>query len=92
MEQVLARGHRTRRPHPHRELGPWAPRGQRPGMVSQELERDFARRGKRLLDPEQAAECLLDEIGQGAMPSGPSCGARGLDDDGSRAATESVDV
>ncbi|WP_456821089.1 SDR family NAD(P)-dependent oxidoreductase [Cellulomonas sp. URHB0016] len=50
--------------------GPWAPRGHRPGMVSQELERDFARRGKRLLDPEQATACLLDEIAQAG--DGPS--------------------
>jgi NAD(P)-dependent dehydrogenase (short-subunit alcohol dehydrogenase family) len=42
--------------------GPWAPRGHRPGMVSPELEREFLRRGKQLLDPLQAAACLLDEL------------------------------
>ena len=63
MEQVLAawgtaRGVRALTVN----WGPWAPRGERPGMVSPELERDFLRRGKQLLDPDQAADCLLGEI------------------------------
>ncbi len=38
--------------------GPWAGGG----MVSPELEREYARRGIGLIDPEDGVQCLLDEL------------------------------
>ncbi|GAB3281453.1 type I polyketide synthase [Kineosporia babensis] len=46
--------------------GPWAPVGIHAGMVSPELERDFARRNLALIDPEQGPMCLLKELAWGA--------------------------
>lgn len=45
--------------------GAWAPRGRRPGMVSPELERDFLRRGMKLLDGDASARALINELQYG---------------------------
>ncbi|MDT3442965.1 MULTISPECIES: type I polyketide synthase [unclassified Pseudofrankia] len=45
--------------------GPWAPDASHPGMVSADLERDFARRGVDLIDPEEGHRCLLRELAWG---------------------------
>ncbi|MFI0902775.1 SDR family NAD(P)-dependent oxidoreductase [Streptomyces sioyaensis] len=45
------------------DWGPWAATGG--GMVSEELERAYARRGVALLDPDAAAAALLDELARG---------------------------
>ncbi|OHV31364.1 polyketide synthase [Pseudofrankia sp. EUN1h] len=45
--------------------GPWAPDESHPGMVSADLERDFARRGVDLIDPEEGHRCLLRELAWG---------------------------
>ncbi|WP_307875325.1 SDR family oxidoreductase [Frankia nepalensis] len=45
--------------------GPWAPDPHHPGMVSADLERDFARRGVDLIDPEEGHRCLLRELAWG---------------------------
>jgi NAD(P)-dependent dehydrogenase (short-subunit alcohol dehydrogenase family) len=47
------------------DWGPWAGGG----MVSPELEREYARRGITLIDPDEGAACLLAEI---ADPEGPA--------------------
>jgi NAD(P)-dependent dehydrogenase (short-subunit alcohol dehydrogenase family) len=43
------------------DWGPWAGRG----MVSAELEREYARRGITLIDPEAGVSCLLRELSHG---------------------------
>ena len=45
--------------------GPWAPSGSNPGMVSDELGRDFVRRGIKLIDPEAGTHALLKELAWG---------------------------
>ncbi|AJT42062.1 type I polyketide synthase [Psychromicrobium lacuslunae] len=45
--------------------GPWAPSGTNPGMVSQELARDYQRRGIKLIDPEAGTHALLKELAWG---------------------------
>ncbi|GLW19446.1 hypothetical protein Stsp01_61890 [Streptomyces sp. NBRC 13847] len=45
------------------DWGPWAATGG--GMVTEELERAYARRGIALLDPDAAAAALLDELARG---------------------------
>ncbi|MFJ9349150.1 SDR family oxidoreductase [Streptomyces sp. NPDC101237] len=45
--------------------GPWAPTGGHTGMVSPELGREYARRGVRLIDPEEGAAALLRELAYG---------------------------
>jgi hypothetical protein len=47
------------------DWGPWAGGG----MVSAELEREYARRGVPLIDPADGVACLLAEI---ADPAGPA--------------------
>ncbi|MFE0175807.1 SDR family NAD(P)-dependent oxidoreductase, partial [Streptomyces sp. NPDC059002] len=45
--------------------GPWAPTGAHGGMVSQELGREYARRGISLIDPEEGVLALLRELAWG---------------------------
>ncbi|MGW7383568.1 SDR family NAD(P)-dependent oxidoreductase [Streptomyces sp. NPDC054794] len=45
--------------------GPWAPTGGHTGMVSPELGREYARRGIRLIDPEEGTAALLRELAWG---------------------------
>ncbi|MET7452187.1 SDR family oxidoreductase [Streptomyces sp. NPDC005574] len=45
--------------------GPWAPTGTHTGMVSPELGREYARRGIRLIDPEEGTAALLRELAWG---------------------------
>ncbi|UQA91922.1 type I polyketide synthase [Streptomyces halobius] len=45
--------------------GPWAPTGEHDGMVTPELAREYARRGVRLIDPEEGTLCLLRELAYG---------------------------
>ncbi|SEP53112.1 type I polyketide synthase [Amycolatopsis saalfeldensis] len=45
--------------------GPWAPTGTNDGMVTPELMRDYARRGIKLIDPEEGALGLLRELAWG---------------------------
>ncbi|MFF4015707.1 SDR family NAD(P)-dependent oxidoreductase [Streptomyces sp. NPDC001843] len=54
-------GHRTLTVH----WGPWAPTGAHTGMVSPELGREYARRGMRLIDPEEGTAALLRELAWG---------------------------
>ncbi|WP_372411376.1 SDR family NAD(P)-dependent oxidoreductase [Streptomyces luteireticuli] len=49
--------------------GPWAPAGEHTGMVTPELAREYARRGVKLIDPEEGALCLLRELAWGGEPS-----------------------
>ncbi|MFF7471943.1 SDR family NAD(P)-dependent oxidoreductase [Streptomyces sp. NPDC008092] len=46
--------------------GPWAPVGGHTGMVSPELGREYARRGIRLIDPDEGTAALLRELAWGA--------------------------
>ncbi|MFG2954107.1 SDR family NAD(P)-dependent oxidoreductase [Streptomyces sp. NPDC048291] len=46
--------------------GPWAPVGGHTGMVSPELGREYARRGVRLIDPDEGTAALLRELAWGA--------------------------
>ncbi|MFE9452971.1 SDR family NAD(P)-dependent oxidoreductase [Streptomyces sp. NPDC006739] len=55
-------GHRALTVH----WGPWAPTGGHTGMVSEELGREYARRGVRLIDPEEGTAALLRELAWGA--------------------------
>ncbi|MFJ3307788.1 SDR family oxidoreductase [Streptomyces sp. NPDC086549] len=45
--------------------GPWAPTGGHTGMVSAELGREYARRGIRLIDPDEGTAALLRELAWG---------------------------
>ena len=45
--------------------GPWAPDGAHGGMVSEELARDYERRGVRLIDPGAGTLALLRELAWG---------------------------
>ncbi|KPI07566.1 6-deoxyerythronolide-B synthase [Actinobacteria bacterium OK074] len=45
--------------------GPWAPTGGHTGMVSPELGREYARRGIKLIDPEEGTAALLRELAWG---------------------------
>ncbi|MHB9864003.1 SDR family NAD(P)-dependent oxidoreductase [Streptomyces sp. YIM S03343] len=54
-------GHRAVTVH----WGPWAPTGGHTGMVSPELGREYARRGIRLIDPEEGTAALLRELAWG---------------------------
>jgi len=45
--------------------GPWAPHGIHGGMVSEDLARDYARRGIRLIDAEAGTGALLRELAWG---------------------------
>ncbi|MGH3981996.1 MAG: SDR family NAD(P)-dependent oxidoreductase [Pseudonocardiaceae bacterium] len=45
--------------------GPWAPTGTHAGMVTPELAAQYARRGVRLIDPEEGTRCLLHELAWG---------------------------
>ena len=47
------------------DWGPWAGGG----MITPELEREYARRGVTLIDPEEGAACLLAEITAGSGPA-----------------------
>jgi NAD(P)-dependent dehydrogenase (short-subunit alcohol dehydrogenase family) len=54
-------GHRALTVH----WGPWAPTGAHAGMVTPELGRDYARRGIRLIDPDEGVLALLRELAWG---------------------------
>ncbi|MGQ4399209.1 SDR family oxidoreductase [Streptomyces hayashii] len=45
--------------------GPWAPSAEHTGMVGAELAREYARRGIRLIDPEEGTAALLRELAWG---------------------------
>ncbi|MFI9760075.1 SDR family NAD(P)-dependent oxidoreductase [Streptomyces sp. NPDC051963] len=45
--------------------GPWAPTGGHTGMVGPELGREYARRGIKLIDPEEGTAALLRELAWG---------------------------
>ncbi|GAB7106059.1 hypothetical protein JCM4814A_43730 [Streptomyces phaeofaciens JCM 4814] len=45
--------------------GPWAPAAGHAGMVGEELAREYARRGIRLIDPEEGTAALLRELAWG---------------------------
>ncbi len=47
------------------DWGPWAPPGNGTGMVSTELERNYARRGIELINPDDGVTCLLTELAGG---------------------------
>jgi NAD(P)-dependent dehydrogenase (short-subunit alcohol dehydrogenase family)/acyl carrier protein len=50
------------------DWGPWATSTDGIGMVSGELEREYARRGIGLIEPEDGVACLLDELAGGTEP------------------------
>ncbi|MFD9097584.1 SDR family NAD(P)-dependent oxidoreductase [Streptomyces collinus] len=54
-------GHRALTVH----WGPWAPAGRHGGMVGEELGREYARRGVRLIDPDEGTAALLRELAWG---------------------------
>ncbi|TQJ57079.1 type I polyketide synthase [Streptomyces sp. SLBN-115] len=54
-------GHRAVTVH----WGPWAPAAGHAGMVGVELAREYARRGIRLIDPEEGTAALLRELAWG---------------------------
>ncbi len=54
-------GHRTLTVH----WGPWAPSGGHNGMVGEELGREYARRGVKLIDPDEGTAALLRELAWG---------------------------
>ncbi|MFE8014578.1 SDR family oxidoreductase [Streptomyces antibioticus] len=54
-------GHRALTVH----WGPWAPAAGHAGMVGAELAREYARRGVRLIDPEEGTAALLRELAWG---------------------------
>ncbi|WP_239153282.1 type I polyketide synthase [Virgisporangium aliadipatigenens] len=45
--------------------GPWAPGPGHGGMVTAELSKEYARRGIKMIDPEEGALCLLNELAWG---------------------------
>jgi NAD(P)-dependent dehydrogenase (short-subunit alcohol dehydrogenase family) len=51
------------------DWGPWAGGGLGGGMVSAELQREYARRGVSLIDPEAGVACLLAELADGSGPA-----------------------
>jgi NAD(P)-dependent dehydrogenase (short-subunit alcohol dehydrogenase family) len=59
-------GHRALTVH----WGPWAPTGGHTGMVSPELGREYARRGIKLIDPEEGTAALLRELAWGDEAAG----------------------
>ncbi|MDX6356945.1 MAG: hypothetical protein QOF98_3848, partial [Streptomyces sp.] len=59
-------GHRALTVH----WGPWAPTGGHTGMVSPELGREYARRGVKLIDPEEGTAALLRELAWGEESAG----------------------
>ncbi|MFI6273738.1 SDR family oxidoreductase [Streptomyces sp. NPDC050988] len=59
-------GHRALTVH----WGPWAPTGGHTGMVTPELGREYARRGIRLIDPEEGTAALLRELAWGDEAAG----------------------
>ncbi|MEV6564637.1 SDR family NAD(P)-dependent oxidoreductase [Streptomyces kronopolitis] len=64
------------------DWGPWAATGG--GMVTEELERAYARRGIALLDPDAAAAALLDELARGTAAQvvlAAEAGGRAADDE-----------
>ncbi|WP_435613079.1 SDR family oxidoreductase [Streptomyces sp. bgisy159] len=54
-------GHRALTVH----WGPWAPAAGHAGMVGPELAREYARRGVRLIDPQEGTAALLRELAWG---------------------------
>jgi len=50
------------------DWGPWAATGDGSGMVSAELERDYARRGIELINPEDGVASFLTELAHGTDP------------------------
>ncbi|MEU6146169.1 SDR family NAD(P)-dependent oxidoreductase [Streptomyces sp. NPDC047081] len=50
--------------------GPWAPADGHSGMVTPELGREYARRGIRLIDPDEGAAALLRELAWGEESAG----------------------
>jgi NAD(P)-dependent dehydrogenase (short-subunit alcohol dehydrogenase family) len=50
------------------DWGPWAASENGTGMVSAELEREYARRGIGLIEPEDGVACLLAELAAGTEP------------------------
>jgi acyl transferase domain-containing protein/NAD(P)H-dependent flavin oxidoreductase YrpB (nitropropane dioxygenase family)/NAD(P)-dependent dehydrogenase (short-subunit alcohol dehydrogenase family)/acyl carrier protein len=50
------------------DWGPWSAPGQEAGMVCAELEREYARRGIGLIEPEDGVACLLAELAGGTEP------------------------
>ncbi|MFF7976455.1 SDR family NAD(P)-dependent oxidoreductase [Streptomyces sp. NPDC007905] len=54
-------GHRALTVH----WGPWAPAGPHSGMVGEELGREYARRGVKLIDPDEGTAALLRELAWG---------------------------
>ncbi|MCZ0990456.1 SDR family NAD(P)-dependent oxidoreductase [Streptomyces diastatochromogenes] len=54
-------GHRALTVH----WGPWAPSGIHNGMVGEELGREYARRGVKLIDPDEGTAALLRELAWG---------------------------
>ncbi|MFI1302099.1 SDR family NAD(P)-dependent oxidoreductase [Streptomyces sioyaensis] len=64
------------------DWGPWAATGG--GMVTEELERAYARRGVALLDPDAAVAALLDELARGTAAQvvlAAEANGRAADDD-----------
>ncbi|MEU9957760.1 SDR family NAD(P)-dependent oxidoreductase [Streptomyces sp. NPDC050982] len=59
-------GHRALTVH----WGPWAPTGGHTGMVTPELGREYARRGIKLIDPEEGTAALLRELAWGDESAG----------------------
>ncbi|MFI1486157.1 SDR family NAD(P)-dependent oxidoreductase [Streptomyces sp. NPDC020747] len=59
-------GHRALTVH----WGPWAPTGGHAGMVTPELGREYARRGIKLIDPEEGTAALLRELAWGDESAG----------------------
>jgi NAD(P)-dependent dehydrogenase (short-subunit alcohol dehydrogenase family)/acyl carrier protein len=50
------------------DWGPWAAPDHGTGMVSAEVEREYARRGIGLIEPEDGVACLLAELARGTEP------------------------
>jgi hypothetical protein len=50
------------------DWGPWAAFENGTGMVSPDLEREYAKRGVGLIDPEDGVACLLAELAGGTEP------------------------
>ncbi|MGW2747061.1 SDR family oxidoreductase [Streptomyces sp. NPDC001450] len=58
-------GHRALTVH----WGPWAPSGIHSGMVGEELGREYARRGVKLIDPDEGTAALLRELAWADRPA-----------------------